>query len=159
MLLMYICENVKCNNMSKWHDANQNEYEILQKENVELKQFVFQLESKLFLKMDSYRLVEQKSRTKCLSPTEKKQIFADIRYVFILSIKILREACSNLTEEDIMFCCLAKLNLENRRLCHCMGSASRQATNQRKYRIKKKMKESSCENLFDMIFTGTIEKS
>ena len=33
----------------------------------ELMNDVFELERKLFLKMDSYRLIEHKSKTKCLS--------------------------------------------------------------------------------------------
>ena len=130
----------------------ENEFEMLRSENRKLKQYVFQLESKLFMKMDSYRLVEQKSKIKCLAPNEIQQLFSDIRYVYEQTIEILKQSCSLFTEYDIIFCCLAKQNLDNTLLSHCMGTASRQATNQRRYRIKKKMKESKCEYLFDMIF-------
>ena len=34
-----------------------------------------------------------------------------------------------------------------------MGCISKQTINQRKYRIKKKMKKAKCDFLFDMIFT------
>jgi len=36
----------------------------------------------------------------------------------------------------------------------CIGSPGRQAVNKRKYRIKKKMRETKCENLFEVIFEG-----
>ena len=131
---------------------SEKEFESLREENEELKRNVFSLESKLFMKMESYRSVELKSKIKCLTPVERQQLFSDIRYVYELTIKILRQSCSQLTEDDISFCCLSKLNLDNTRLSHCTGTASRQATNQRRYRIKKKMKEANCEYLFEMIF-------
>ena len=118
----------------------------------ELMNDVFELERKLFLKMDSYCLIEQKSKIKCLSLADKQMLYADIQHVYTRLIRTIRQACSSLNEEDVMFCCLSKLNLDNTRLGHCMGSTSRQAINQRRYRIKKKMKEANCDYLFDMIF-------
>ena len=66
--------------LQKYHIAlclmclkKKNEFEHLQEKHEELQQHVFQLESKLFMKMDSYRLVEQKSKTKCLTPAEMKE--------------------------------------------------------------------------------------
>ena len=144
--------------LSMINRQKENEFAYLREENEELKQHVFQLESKLFIQMDSYLLIEQKSKIKCFSPNEIQQLYADINYVYILSIKMLKSACSSLTEEDIMFCCLSKLHLGNTRLGHSMGCASRQAVNQRRYRIKKKMKEARCDYLFDLIFQLEIRK-
>jgi len=115
---------------------------------------VFQLECKLFKKMDSYRLIEQKCNKKCLNPNEKQLLNTDIHYVFTYLIKVIKQACRNLTDEDVLFCCLIKLGLTSSVICHCMGSISKQTANQRKYRIRKKMKEAECEILFDMIFTS-----
>jgi len=110
------------------------------------------MESKLFMKMDSYRLIEQKCEKKCLAPDERQRLNEDIHYVFNWLIKTVEEACPSLTEEDIIFCCLEKTGLNNITICHCMGCISKHAVNQRKYRIKKKMHEAACDNLFDMIF-------
>ena len=133
---------------------NGNEFESLRQENEDLKQHIFQLESKLFMKMDCFTLVEKKSKTKCLSPSESQQLFSDINNTYDLTIKILKQSCLSITEEDIIFCCLSKLNLDNTSLSHCMGSSSRPAINQRRYRIKKKMSEAKCEYLLDMIFSS-----
>ena len=136
--------------MTNRNEANEIEY--LRRENEEMKQYVFQSERKLFQKMDSYRFVSQKSKIKCLTPTERRQLFMDINYVFTLSIKTIKQACAGLTEEDVMYSCLAKTGLDSQSISNCMGSASRQSINQRKYRIKKKMKAANSENLFSLIF-------
>jgi len=118
---------------------------------------VFQLECKLFMKMDSFRLIEKKcTNNKCLNPDERQMLHADVHYVFTWLIKNLKQACRDLTDEDIIFCCLTKSGLAGSTICRCMGSISKQTANQRKYRIKKKMKEAGCESLFEMIFTGCL---
>lgn len=114
---------------------------------------VFELECKLFMKMDSYHLVKQKCNDKCLSPDESKQLCFDVYYVFTRLIRIINNSCPRLTEEDIIFCCLKKLGLENKIVGHCIGGVSKQAFNQRKYRVKKKMKDAGCDFLFDIIFS------
>ena len=115
---------------------------------------VFTLECKLFTKMDSYHLIEQKGIKKCFNPDERRQLQTDIYYVFTRLIQTIKQSCRNLTDEDVVFCCLAKSGLTNSIICHCMGSISKQTANQRKYRIKKKMEEAECNSLFDMIFTS-----
>jgi len=114
---------------------------------------VFQLECKLFTRMDSYRLIEQKCNKKCLNPNERQLLYTDIHYVFTRLIKSIKQACRDLTDEDVIFCCLAKSGLTSSTICHCMGSISKQTANQRKYRIRKKMREVECDFLFDMIFS------
>jgi len=61
-----------------------------------------------------------------------------------------------LTNEDILFCCLKKSGLDNLIAGRCIGSFSRQAVNQRKYRIKKKLYKTKCEYLFDIIFSSDV---
>lgn len=113
---------------------------------------IFELERKLFMMMDSCRLLEQKCKENCLSSDEQKQLSIDIHYVFVYLIKVINNCCSDLTNEDILFCCLKKAGLEIMIAGRCVGSYSRQSINQRKYRIKKKMKSSGCDYLFDLIF-------
>ena len=114
---------------------------------------VFELERKLFMKMDSFHLIGKKCNNKCLNPDERKQLSLDIHYVFERLIRIIKKSCPSLTGEDILFCCLKKSGLENMVVGRCIGIASRPAINQRKYRIKKKMQEAQCDYLFDMIFS------
>jgi len=114
---------------------------------------LFQSECKLFMTTDSSRLIKQKCNNKCLSPDERQQLNREVRYVFTRLIKTMKEACPSLTAEDITFCCLAKLGLDNLLISHCMGDVNKQPVNQRKYRIKKKMEESNCIFLFELIFS------
>jgi len=65
---------------------------------------------------------------------------------------MITDACPALTDEDVVFCCLIKTGLDKMVVSRCIGSPGRQAVNQRKYRIKKKMRETKCENLFEVIF-------
>ena len=133
--------------------CNTGEYmKSLQEENEELKAHVFQLESKLFTKTDAYRLIQQKSSKKSFTPDEIRQLNTDINYAFDGLTKALKQSCSSLTDEDVLFCCLTTLGIETRNLGHCMGSASRQAVNQRRYRVKKKMKKASSGYLLGVIF-------
>jgi hypothetical protein len=116
---------------------------------------VFNLECKLFMKMDSFRLIEQKCEKKCLDSNERQLLTADISYVYTRLIKTIKEVCPSLTDEDITFCCLEKAGLNSTVVSHCMGNINKQPVNQRKYRIKRKMEEAKCDFLFDMIFTNT----
>jgi hypothetical protein len=112
---------------------------------------VLRLECQLFIKTDIYRLIEQKQDKKCLRQDERLLLYTEIHHVFQRLIKTLREFCPDLTKEDIIFCCLAKSGLDKPVINCCMG-ASRQTSNQRKYRIKKKMKDMKCEDLFELIY-------
>ena len=112
---------------------------------------LFQLECKLFMKMDSYYLIEQKCKKKCLNAFERQMLNTEIRYAFTYLIKIMMEACPSLTEEDLLFCCLGKLGLNNQLIGRCMGCVNKQPINQRKYRVKKKIKEAKCESFFEFI--------
>ena len=114
---------------------------------------MFSMECTLFMQSDSYRLIEQKCKNKCLNSNEMQQLNTEVHSDFILLIKAMKEACPSLTDEDILFCCLAKSGLDHMTICHCLGNINKQPENQRKYRIKKKMKEAQCDFLFDMIFT------
>jgi len=129
---------------------------MLKKEDMKLNELIldiFNLECKLFIKMDSYRLVKQKCYQKCLDSNERQFLNLEIHYVFTRLIKTISDSCPELTEEDIVFCCLSKSGLDGSIICRCMGSISKKTINQRKYRIKQKMKRAGCEELFEFIFS------
>jgi hypothetical protein len=113
---------------------------------------VLRLECLLFSKTDIYRLIEQRQNEKCLKYDERKELYMEIHSVFQRLINILEESCPNLTKEDLIFCCLVKSGLGKSIIGYCTGSVSSQAFNQRKYRIKKKMKEMKCEELFELLY-------
>ncbi|MDR1197474.1 MAG: hypothetical protein LBK94_00470 [Prevotellaceae bacterium] len=122
-------------------------------ENKELLIEIFRLECQLFMKIDSYRFIERKRNKQCLNPDERQQLNNDIHQVFKGLIKIIKDACPKLTQEDVVFCCLVKSGLVNLVTAgYCMGIVNRYAINQRKYRIKMKMKEAEREDLFELIF-------
>jgi hypothetical protein len=121
-------------------------------ENKELLAEIFRLERQVFMKVDSYHFIKQKGNKKCLSPDERQQLNNDIYQVFKGLIKIIKDACLKLTKDDVVFCCLVKSGLDNSVAGCCMGTVNRKAINQRKYRIKKKMKEAEREDLFELIF-------
>ncbi|HBK40887.1 MAG TPA: hypothetical protein DDZ57_04880 [Porphyromonadaceae bacterium] len=119
----------------------------------ELIHTIFKLESKLFTKTESYRIIDRDCRKNCLSFEERQQLVIDIHYAFEGLIKILKKNCPSLTDEDIIFCCLIKTGIEKMTVGRCLGSLSRESLNQRKYRIKKKMEFVKSDLLFELIFS------
>ena len=112
------------------------------------------LERFVFLKTDSYLLIEKKCIAKCkwLDMGERKQLRLEVHDVFKRLIRTIKKSCPALTSDDILLCCLKRAGLDNLVIGRCIGSGSRQAINQRKYRIKKKMTEAKCYHLIDIIF-------
>jgi len=115
---------------------------------------VSHLERLVFMKMDSYRLIEQKCKVngKWLNLEEREQLSLEIQDVFRRLVRTIKKSCPGLTDDDILLCCLKRAGLD-KLVVGCCLCASRQSVNQRKYRIKKKMNESKCDYLFDMIFS------
>ena len=113
---------------------------------------IFQLESRLFKKTVSYQLIEQNSNDRCFNLNEYRQLHSDVFSVYLKLISIIWNACTQLTHDDIIFCCLTKLGLNNSEISCCIGSVNKQTINQRKYRIKKKMLEAKREDIFNLIF-------
>jgi hypothetical protein len=117
---------------------------------------VSRLECQLFFKTDIYQSIEQKQDKKCFRQDKKQLLDDEIHYAFQRLIKTLKESCPPLTKEDIIFCCLVKSGLEHSKIECCIGIVNKQAFNQRKYRIKKKMKETKCEDLFELIYRNDV---
>jgi hypothetical protein len=124
-------------------------------ENSELLRHIFQLESKLFKKTEIFQIIELKAEKKCLIENERQQLRMEIQSVFINFIQTIKINCPEITDEDIIFCCLVKTGLNTSVISCCMGNADNKAANQRKYRIKKKIMKAKCDSLFDQIFNCT----
>jgi len=106
------------------------------------------------MKTDSYSLIKLKCNNRNLNSEERKQLSIDLRHFLKYFIKTIEEACPSLTAEDVIFCCLFKLRIDNSFIFRCMGNVGKQPVNQRKYRIKKKMEEAKCVFLFELIFNN-----
>ncbi len=115
---------------------------------------VVRLECLLFTTISSYQLIEEKKDIKYLTLNEREQLYTDVFFIFQRLVKILQKSCPTLTKEDIVFCCLFKVGVDRSFINCCMGTVSYQAFNQRKYRIRKKMKQTENEDLFRFIFSN-----
>ncbi|MDR0835930.1 MAG: hypothetical protein LBN11_05050 [Tannerella sp.] len=110
------------------------------------------MEIKMFMKTVSYRLIEQNVDDKYFTLHEQKQLYADVFSAFTRLIATTWASCPYLTGDDMVFCCLSKIGLETSVICCCMGIVNRMSAKQRKHRIKNKMNEEKCNDLFDSIF-------
>lgn len=95
---------------------------------------------------------DKKSR-KPLTYEEQETLRNELNFYFHFLIKDIETACPSIKNDDITFCCLAKLNLSFSTIGLCLGYSDTNSLRQRKYRIRKKMTEdSSNEELYDNIF-------
>jgi tetratricopeptide (TPR) repeat protein len=125
---------------------------------ITLQLHISQLQCETFRSKPIYNQIIQSSQTKN-SPEEKiivekerQELRDEIKITFATFINNLRAACPALTEDEILHCCLAKLNLDTATISLCFGYTDTHSTRQRKTRIKKKMADFDCENIFDSIF-------
>ena len=114
---------------------------------------IFSMECKLFMTKSSFLSIREDFIKKCLNPEKQQELNSDIHSTFETLIETITLACPDLTKEDIIFCCLSKTDLNSTLISRYMGSMSRKAVNQRRYRVKKKMKEAGCFKLIDFIFS------
>jgi hypothetical protein len=115
----------------------------------------FQMERKVFRLTDSCFNIKQlhkQTEKKCFNSDKQQKLRLDINTVFEDTIQKIGLFCPTLTNDDLVFCCLAKLNLSNIEIGYCMGSLGGSAIKQRKYRVNEKMSEAQCGMLFDYIF-------
>ncbi|WP_163175527.1 MULTISPECIES: tetratricopeptide repeat protein [Bacteroidales] len=84
---------------------------------------------------------------------DRIELFGIIKNVYSDLFENLKTNCPSLTEEDLIFCCLSKMNFNLPLICACTGYPRTASARQRRYRIKKKMIEHSAnENLYNFIF-------
>jgi len=77
----------------------------------------------------------------------------EVLFYFQSFAKELNTTCPELTEDDILFCCLSKLNLSSAIITLCMGYSRSGTIRQRKYRVKQKMSANDqCQALYNSIF-------
>lgn len=90
---------------------------------------------------------------KMLSLEKREELKRVINTVYVDFIEELKTVCPSLTDEDIFFCCLAKMNLPVTAIRICAGYLQTGSARQRKFRIKKKMTEETNNlQLYNSIF-------
>ncbi|NDV82450.1 lipopolysaccharide assembly protein LapB [Bacteroides sp. 51] len=136
---------------------------MVQKENtlVELRNKVEILRSKLIIDKPLYKKITKLAQqtesndAKVLNPSEREELKNIIKFVYADLIEDLQSSCPSLTEEDILFCCLAKLNLSMFAISICTGYSQTSPSRQRKFRIKKKMVEETDNlTLYNSLFNA-----
>lgn len=141
-------------------NVEQRESQISRKEqelyNYQLR--LYDLECRNFQRKAVYKNTLTKSGTeadlrKQIPLQDREKLQKEVLQSFSQSSEWLRITCPVLTEEDLLFCHLTKLNVSPSMLIVCMGVGGSNANWQRKYRIKKKMTEDyPAETLFCSLF-------
>lgn len=89
-----------------------------------------------------------------LNSKERESLKETVEKIYKDFITTLSEECTSLTEEDLLFCCLGKLNLSLIEICICTGYPRMHSARQRRYRIKKKIEDNyGNDEMYNSIFT------
>lgn len=140
------------NNRKKRIKQQEQENELLRKENEILE--LNELHYRNFKEKPIYkRILELEESKEILTFKEQEILKNEINFYFQLPIKDLQSACPSLKDDDILLCCLTKLNLSSSAIMLCMGYTGTNTIRQRRYRIKKKMTQDyDCKELYESIF-------
>lgn len=99
----------------------------------------------------------ERENNKVLSSVKREELKKIINTVYVDFIQELQILCPSLTEDDIFFCCLNKMNLPIEVVRICAGYLQTGSARQRKFRIKKKMTEETNNiDLYNSIFSILI---
>lgn len=118
-----------------------------EKELFDFRERELELQKKLFFKTSIYKRIivlgkqniSRKKDMKVLTCKERQNLDFLIKDIFGVFIHKLKAKCPSLTEEDLLFCCLSKLDFSIQLISLCFGITDTNSIRQRKYRIKKKL--------------------
>lgn len=126
-------------------------YEIKSREDIieRLKQEKHELRNWLFSQSDIYKKintlsnqeVSDKKDMKVLTNTEMKKLQKTIFEIYTDYISALQGKYPKLTEEDILYLCLNEAKFKPQTIALCFGFNNTHPINQRKLRIKERMKD------------------
>jgi tetratricopeptide (TPR) repeat protein len=127
--------------------------ELIQQKEKDLIQLCFQTGARLFMTTSGYQYIQKVQKySKCLNEKEQEELQKSIHSSFPELIERLHSVCPALTENEILLCCLSILKLPAIISSYCMGNVDTAPIRQKKSRIKTKMTESKCEELFYFLF-------
>jgi hypothetical protein len=100
---------------------------------------------------------QDNKKIKCLKIEEQQLLKKEIFTVFTGFVSFLNSEFEDLTEDDILFCCLTVTGIRKNIIAACMGNVNMQAITQRKFRIKKKMSGTrKSKGVFNRIFNNSV---
>lgn len=113
----------------------------LEKEQLNLRSWLFE-QSSIYAKIQklSTQKCKEKER-KVLTMTERSHLYDVIWRIYDDYICSMKEKYPRLTDEDLLYLCLSHTNLDSLSIALCLGFSNTQPINQRKYRLKEKMKQ------------------
>lgn len=147
-------ENENITNLQQ--DLQQKEQELLEIQNkVDALRHKLITDKPLFSKILKLAQQKESDSVKVLSPHDREELKGILKFVYADFIEDLQASCPSLTDEDVLFCCLSKLNLSLFAISICTGYDQTGSVRQRKHRIKKKMTEDTDNStLYDSIFSS-----
>lgn len=120
-----------------------------------LRQEKHELRNKLFIQSDIYKRiltiekqkVSNKKEMKVLTDTEQNKLQQTISEIYFDYVSYLQAKYPKLTKEDILYLCLNEAKLQPLTIARCFGYSDTHPINQRKLRLKVKMKEGKMRNV------------
>lgn len=114
----------------------------LQKEKMELHNWTFYQTDiyKKILELSQQQVTDKKDR-KVLIQSDRDLLKQIIFEIYANYISSLQKQCPKLTEDDLLCLCLSNTSLSTRTIALCFGQNDTHTLNQRKLRIKNKMKD------------------
>lgn len=110
--------------------------------------------SPIYKKIQRLTIQENQDSVSVFPTKEREELKNTIQKIYTDLPRELSVLCPSLTEEDRLFCCLAKLNFSLPLIGACTGYARVESARQRRYRISKKMFEATqSEDLYNSFFT------
>ncbi len=133
-------------------EKQKNKLQIQEREQsiTQLEEEKLQLHYELFCRSDIYKKISalsnqnltDKRNLKVLTLTEQDSLKRTIYNIYTDYINELQQSYPRLTEDDLLLLCLQKTPLDSKIIALCFGYSDTHAINQRKSRIKERMKES-----------------
>ncbi|MCD7900681.1 MAG: hypothetical protein LUH22_12645 [Bacteroides sp.] len=107
----------------------------------------------IYKKIQKLENQKESDNIEILGLKDREELNKIIPVIYADFYEELKNLCPILTEEDILFCCLAKMNFSIPLISACTGYSRTASARQRKHRIKKKMVEESDNiSLYNSIF-------
>lgn len=107
----------------------------------------------IYKKIQKLENQKESDNIEILGSKDREELNKIILVIYADFYKELYHLCPILTEEDIFFCCLAKINFSIPLISACAGYPRAASARQRKHRIKKKLvEESDNSSLYNSIF-------
>lgn len=144
----------KINILLRSKEANEQKYIDLLNKRIDLWDQSLQICVRLFKTTASYKRIQsietsKNKREKEITQEEVSLIYGEVNEAFIEAMQELLEQYPNLTQDDLYYCLLNRLQLSNNTIIACMRVGSQPALTQRKYRIKKQLSDRIFSILFE----------